>query len=253
VALLTLPAKATVVNVIPLMTTEASGRHRSPILGRCGVAQRAGFCLVLSIQDELGPGIVIEIPVLPRPGVVALSAIGAQGLFVLVIHGVAGHTSDFGVPESQAFVTLPTLHRRVFPKQWKARQPVIESRHFPCPIVVALLALHAFLALMLVVLLVATETIQRRLSEAAQVFMASVALDSGSCMRIAQDKLGAVMAKTPRGGLPLILCMSVTAFLAQRRVVLVVLPMARQAFLGRLLEHGAFVTLLARGPGVFTE
>ena len=166
---------------------------------------------------------------------------------------MAGHTSNPGVFVSPARVAFRTLDRCVFPQQRKAGKPMIELRHLPGSIVVALLALFAFLAFMLVVFLVTVKTIQRRFSETAKVFMAGLALDGSFCVRVAQDKFGAIMIKTTRGGLPIFLAVTVTAFLTQCRVVLVVLLMASQTFLGRLLVHGALVTLLACGLDVLSE
>ena len=208
---------------------------------------------MFAIQDELGTGIVVVVPVLPRSGIVALSAVRPQGLLVFVIFNMTSHTSDLGIFESRCGVALGTRNRGMFPEQGETGKSMVELRHFPGTVTVALLTLLAFLAFMLVVLLMTGKTIQRRFSETAQVFMAGVALDSGFTMCVAQDKFGALMPETPLGSFPIFLTVTVSTFLAQRSGVLVILFVASQTLLRRLLEHGAFVALLALGFGMLAK
>src|ERR1035437_4980513 len=106
---------------------------------------------------------------------------------------------------------------------------------------------------MLVVLFVAAQAIQRRFSEAGDVFVTGLALDRGFGVRIAQHKLGELVFETTLGVFPVVLAMAFTALLTQIGFVLVVLLMATEAVLGRFLEHGGLVTLFAQHLDVFAE
>jgi hypothetical protein len=144
---------------------------------------------------------------------------------MFVVFHVAGDTSDLGIPEPRIGVALVTQNRRMLPQQRKACKPMIKLRHFPGSIVVTFLTLFSLLTVMLIVLLMTVKTIQRRFSKAGQVFMAGAALDGGLGMRIAQYKFGPFMLETLLSGLPILLDVAIATFLAQGRVVLVILLM----------------------------
>src|SRR5450830_1536933 len=84
-------------DVIFDVATVATRRQHIPIFDRIVVTQCAGFSLVPTVQRKLGSGIVIKGPVLPGTGVVTLSTVRPQGLFVLVVLQVARHTGNLGV------------------------------------------------------------------------------------------------------------------------------------------------------------
>lgn len=210
--------------------------------------------LVLAVERKLRARVVVESPVIPRAGVVALATQHAQAVLMLVVLEVAGHTGDLGVLEARAGgVALGTGQSAVFSQQRKARKSMFVFLYVPGFVVVAFRAFRTLLALVLVVLLMTTEAFQRRLAKAAQVFMAGLAIHRGFAMRIAQHELGKFVLEAPLRLLPVALGMAFGALLTQVTLVFVVLRMAAQAILGRFLEHRALVAILANGLGVFAE
>ena len=252
-ALLALSPKSTFVNVFSAMAIDALHGHKRPLVGGCFVAQRARFAFVLSIEDEFGSLVMVKIPVLPATGVVTLPTIRPQGLLVLVILNMTAHAREFGVLESLVDMTLGTGEWGVLAQQGETCQPMVKLRHFPVAVVMALLALLALLPLVLVILAVTVQAIPRRLPELTQVLVAGLTLDSAACVRIAQEKLGAVMAESALGRLPVLLDVALPALFAQIRLVFVVFSVTCNAFTGCLLEHSTLVTLLAFGLGMFAQ
>ena len=208
---------------------------------------------MFAIQDELGQFVVIEFPVFPRASVMALAAIRPQSLLVLVILRVAPDTCGRGALEFRSGVALVAFDLRMFSKQRETCQSMIELRHFPIAIAMAFIALLALLTFVPVVLGVTAETLHRRLSETAQVFVACITLDRGFCVGVAQDELGLVMNESPLRVFPLFFAVTLRTFLTQVALVLVILLVAAKAVRWRLLEHGALVALLALGPDMFSQ
>ena len=116
-----------------------------------------------------------------------------------------------------------------------------------------LLAGDALLSLVLVILLVTTDTIRPRLSHTGKVLVTGCALDSGQRVCVAQNKPGPVVIEAARRGLPVALAVAVSTLLAQGPVVLVILLVTGQAILGSFLEHRALVTFLAFHFGMLAQ
>ena len=116
-----------------------------------------------------------------------------------------------------------------------------------------LLTSGALLSLVLVILLVTAETIHGRLSQARQVLMARRALDRRAGVRVTQNKFGLVVTKTAHRVLPVTLTVTISASLAKRCIVLVVLPVTGKTIPGSLLEHCTLVAFLAFNLGVLAQ
>ena len=116
-----------------------------------------------------------------------------------------------------------------------------------------LLTSGALLSLVLVIFLVAAETIHGRLSQTRQVLMARRALDRRAGVRVTQNKFGLVVTKTAHRVLPVTLTVTVPAALAKRCIVLVVLPVTGKTIPGSLLEHCALVAFPAFNLGVLAQ
>ena len=166
---------------------------------------------------------------------------------------MAGHTADLGILEPCRCMTFFALDRCMLAKQREPCQAMIKLGKFPFAVTVTLLTLRTFLPLVLVIFLVTIQTIHGGSSETAQVLVTGNALDTRSCVRVAQGKFGTVVVEATIGCLPLDFRMAFSALLAQSVVVLVVLPVAAQAILGRLFEHGTLVTFLAFGFRVLAQ
>lgn len=159
-ALLTLPAIATIVGVILGMATHTLARHRDLGLHRPHVTLATGQALVLAIQRELGALIVIEVPSLPTARVVTLVASHAQGLLVLVILDVACITGALGILEQGIRVADLALDGHMLAQQGEANQAMVEAwRRFPVFVVVTLRARTSLLPGMLVVLEMAADAL----------------------------------------------------------------------------------------------
>lgn len=130
---------------------------------------------------------------------------------------------------------------------------MVKLRRFPGFVAVALVALGALLAFVLVVLFVATQTIQRGLPEAAHIFVTGNAFDFRLRMPISQLEFGSVMVKTTSRGFPVAFNMAICTFFAQVAHMLVVFLVAAEAILGRLFEHGTLVAILAFDFCVFSQ
>ena len=98
---------------------------------------------------------MIEAPCAPRPGVVAGLATGSERIFVLVVFLVAADAGDAGILEGRRQVALLAFKSVVLAEQREAGKPVVDLGRFPVALVVTGFAFLSFLALVLVVLLVA--------------------------------------------------------------------------------------------------
>src|SRR5664279_2816806 len=212
VALLALPAVAAFMGVVLRVAADALRRRENAPFHGPAVTGAADRALVLAVEDEFRPRVVVEIPGLPAARVVALLAAGAQRLLVLVVLDVAGVAVALRAPEQRARVTHPALHLRVSAEQRKAGQAVVERRRrLPCLLVVALRACLAQLTFVLVVLAVAGTAVLRRLLVVRRL-VAGAAL---GLLVLAQERKcrpGMVEARL----LPVALVVALLAGLAQR-------------------------------------
>jgi hypothetical protein len=110
---------------------------------------------------------------------------------------------------TQCFVATLAGGINVSPGQGEPRQAMIKTRAFPGLIVVAGLAFAAYLALVLVVFLVATQTIQRRIAEIFEVLVARGALDFGGGMTVSQWKTCAIVLESSFRGFPVLLIVTI--------------------------------------------
>jgi hypothetical protein len=129
---------------------------------------------------------------------------------------------------------------------------VVKAGFFPVAIGVAGLTFGALLAFMLVVFLVTTETVQRGVAKASQIFVTSIAFEQFVGVRIAQYKFGFVVIESG-GGFPVALDMAILTGGPQIGFVFVIFFMATNAVLGGFLEQHAFVTGLALNLQVFAQ
>jgi hypothetical protein len=118
------------------------------------VARQAVEATMRTIQLEGGASVVVEIPGLPVARVMAGSAIGPQPQLVFIIFLVTGIAISLGILEGGSQVAFFAFHLRVFTQQRETRQAVVETGFLPVALVMAGLALLAFLSLVLVILLV---------------------------------------------------------------------------------------------------
>lgn len=99
---------------------------------------------------------MIEIPRPPSAGVMACLTFLTEGSFMLVVFFMATNTGEWRILKCRRHVTLLAFNLGMTSSQSKAGLVVIKRRIFPLSLVVATLALVTELALMLVVLLVAS-------------------------------------------------------------------------------------------------
>jgi len=118
---------------------------------------------------------------------------------------------------------------------------------------VTLLTSGALLSLVLVILLVAAETIHGRLSQARQVLMARRALDRRAGVRVTQNKFGLVVTKAACRVLPVTLTVTFPAVHTQGRIVFVVFLVTRKTIPRGFLEHCTPMALLAFNFGVLAQ
>lgn len=116
-----------------------------------------------------------------------------------------------------------------------------------------LLTSGALLSLVLVILLVAAETIHGRLSQARQVLMARRALDRRAGVRVTQNKFGLVVTKAACRVLPVTLTVTFPAVHTQGRIVFVVFLVTRKTIPRGFLEHCTPMALLAFNFGVLAQ
>ena len=256
VALFAANAELAVVDVVAPMTGDAGVAHRRGVaaLGRLALmAGFAGHLAVRTVELVVGALVVVVVPHRPGPRVVTRLAALTEPELVLVVLLVAAETIARRIAVARRQMAGLARHHQVPSGQRVTRSGVVESRDLPGRIAVALLAGLALLALVLVVLLVAAVAIERCVAITAQVLVAGIALQLGFGMCIAQLEFRPVVIEAALGGLPVTLDVAVTALVAQRSLMLVVLAMAADALLGRLFVDRALVAGLAFDLRVLTQ
>jgi hypothetical protein len=192
-----------------------------------------------------------KIPQWPGAGVVAALALHPICALVLVVLEVATDAVAPRIPEPWSFVTLLADHQSMAARKRKSCTVVVKPIYLPVLVRVAALALGACLALVLVVLLVATDALHRCVAITLYVFVTGFAFDGLGCMRIFQLEPRLVMRK--QGRFPIIGRMAIATLLPQIRSMLVVLLVAGKTVLAGLLVHHAFMAGFAFRLFVFTQ
>ena len=245
-ALGTLVAEFTAVNVIRPVTAHTAGRERD--IGRdrdcLTVAAVAIEVLVRSIEREVGLSVVIEPPGEPVDGCVTQRTFGAEPRLVNVVFDVAIDTLLGRIEKRMGLVAILAGGLAVRSEQRKLRQVVIESDVVgPGQLGVAAAAIIAELHLVRIVLFVAADAGRRGQAVGNGSYVTTRAFDVG---------VGAVQRKVGVDGVveanvePLRLSVTVLAFGSVDAVVSVVLEVAADAGIGRRdLELVALVTGLA--------
>jgi hypothetical protein len=161
----TLGAETSLMLVIFFVTTDTGGRGFDLLVHAPGVAGIAVEPFMTAVKLESGPCIVIKVPEFPVSYAVAVLAFCAQPAsvhIVLLVAGVAGR-GRFVLIQPSLVATLAS-GGSVFSSQRIHRIVVVlKEEHFPIPFRVTTFALLGKLSLMLVVLLVTGEAIDRRL------------------------------------------------------------------------------------------
>ena len=189
-ALLTAPSELPVVGVVLGVAVHAALADVCDGLalgGGLGVTGRTSHLGVATCQGVFRAFVVVEIPRFPVTRVVAGLALRAQRGLVLVVFEVAIDAFAGCVLETFACMTVLANHTVVAPCQRKTRFAMVEQGDLPRGVVVAGLALLALRAFVLVVLLVAGVAGHRGLAEAGQALgVAVAALHLGRGMGVAQ-------------------------------------------------------------------
>ena len=146
-----------------------------------------------TIEYIFGAFVVVEIPQWPGTGVVAALATLSQFKLVPIFFFMTCIAVFGRILEPGGQMTTHAGGHNMPPSQHKARISMVELAHLPGAVVVARLAGLAQLRFVLVIFLVATETIQRCLAKTLQVFMARGAFELGFSVRVTQYKLCLVM------------------------------------------------------------
>lgn len=128
---LALASKASVVNVVDLVTTDTGGADAYLRWHRALMARLALQSPMTAVEDERRSPVVIEIPRLPGARVVAVFAARSESQPVFVVLAMAANARGLRVLEGCAEVAFLTFDLGVRAEQRKPREPVIEQRLFP--------------------------------------------------------------------------------------------------------------------------
>lgn len=239
-ALLALLAECAIVHVVASMTTRADPRQGGLLIGRRAVTGVAVELSMRAVEGELRAPIVVEVPDLPVPRVVARLALRSEPALMDVVPLVAGDALALRVTESLGGMALLACDRSVFADQGKARLVVVEIRFLPTLRHMAFLAFAAFLAVVYVILFVAAVAIARR----RLVVLILVTVRAFRRLVFADEReTGLVMIEATL--LPAALGMAISAGLAQIAFMCVVFLMTAKTGGRRLLEALALVASLA--------
>ena len=178
-ATLTINTIASFMHIIFAMTLVACRRRpQLRTIGRPGMAILTLHISVTCFQFEVGTPVVIEIPNAPVPRIVTGIAFRPETQLMLVVFLMAGITVRLRILKFRSLVTLLAFRIEVLAQQRKLGLVMIEPNIvLPALLAMAILALLPFLAIMLIVLLMAGITIRRRLLTDTRRSMALIALD----------------------------------------------------------------------------
>jgi hypothetical protein len=160
------------------MTTDTCASHRCSILAlrsRLFVATLTTYFAVCTIQQILGSLVMVEIPQLPRPGVMTTLTFFTQCELVFVFLFMAAITISGGILEPVCLVATLAGSGHMPPSQGKTGQSMVKPGNAPRTIVVTRLTRCTSLPLMLVVFFVTTETIHGRFPITFQILVTSSA------------------------------------------------------------------------------
>ena len=179
-ALLAAVAKLRVMHIVTAVAGNAGRSHFCSIhvLG-CGLsmATLARDFAVRTVEPVRGPAVVVKVPDGPGTGVVTGFAAHSKFLMVFVFILVARNAILLCIFVTTCRVAVFARCSDVAPRQWKAGLRVVELRGLPRLVAVALFTLGAQLVLVLVVFLVATQTVQGGMAITALVFVTGVTFD----------------------------------------------------------------------------
>ena len=249
-------SKLAVMHVLIGMACNASCTHYGRVLtlgSRLFVATLARSFLVCPVQPISRAAIVIKVPDRPGTGVVTVFAAHSKLLFVFVLIFMTREAIFCSVFVTVCFVTFLARRGDVTPCQRKTGPRMVVLRDLPGLVTMALFTLGTELILVLVIFLVATETVQRGVAVTAQIFVTNVTFNFRIGMAIAQLELRAVMTEAALGTFPVALSMALFTLFTEVANMLVVFLVAANALFGSLFVHRIFVALLALGFGVFAQ
>lgn len=228
-------AESTVMNILCNMTGHAGLRQHGPFLiyQRVLVAGVAARRLVSAIEPEFGPPVMVEIPRLPRPRIVAGFTTGAEALLVHVLLRMATHAFTRRVAELRRLVAVIAFRPYVRAEQREAAPVVIKRRILPVFLVVAVLASCAELALVLVILAVTAHAVDQ---DMLFVHRSLVALSAFRRLVFAAQHVARIKGMIEEDLFPILCVMTTLAFLAVSPLVGVIFCVATVARGRQLLQ-----------------
>lgn len=253
VALLAARAKLGIVHVIAAVATDAGGRNgRNGFVGGCcdRMTVLAGELLMSTLQRVFGLSRVVKVPQAPGPRVVAALAVLPQSLLVRVFLFVAGITLALRILEALCGVAALAGCNAVSAGQRVTCAGMVKPGDLPGAVAMALLACRSLLPFVFVVLFVAAQAFQRRVTQFVQPLVAATALDRAGGVGVLQGKACAIVVKAALRGFPVLLAVACATVVSQGAQVLVFFLVAGDATLRRFLEQRTPVALLAFGLGV---
>lgn len=174
-ALLAPYTKLPIMNIFTLVARNAIATYRGCIFTFwCFIFVTAftSHLTMRTIQHILGLFVVIEIPQLPRSGVMAVLTAFTQFELVLIFPLVASVAFLRGILVTSCLVAALASGGDVPAGQWKFCQTMVKLLNFPVFVGVTRSTLFASLAFVLVVFFVAAVTIRCGFAVAGQIFVA---------------------------------------------------------------------------------
>ena len=176
---------------------------------------------------------MFESPVLPRQGVVAGFATWSELVLVFVVFLVTGDTGNVRILEGGRQVALLALDIGMLSEQREAGQAVIDLADFPVAFVVAGFAFLAFLTLVFVVLLMASDADCWQLVLEQWAGVTGFALGGGM---FATQGIFGIPVVIESSGLPAFLDVTGFAFVAKATLVAFLVVVGAMTGDARLLE-----------------
>ena len=191
VTLLAACAEAPLMRIAAAVTSVAVHCQRCACLaGRrwLTMATDTGQRPVRAVKPELGAGVMVKIPQLPGARIVATFATLPERQLVLVFLQVARRTVAPRIPITQRLVAILASGQAMTPAQRKACPVVIKTINLPVLIAVTGAALGTNLALVFVVLLVASHTLHRRVAVTLEILVTGLAFGLRPLVCVLQAK-----------------------------------------------------------------
>src|SRR5689334_9516266 len=232
------------------MAAHAARAERGRLVGGAAMAGVAVELAVPAVERKLGLAVVVEVPGLPVPGVVAGLAARSEPALVHVVLGMAGHALALRVLVARGGVAALAFDHRMPAEQRKVGARVVEAGLLPGLLDVAAVAFRSELPFVLVVLLVAGDARALQLVAIQVARMAAVAFHLPV---LAAQRILGLRVVVERDLRPRLGGVAGLAFLPEAALVLVVLLVAADARHRRFLEDVALVAGLAFHRGVLAE